>query len=167
MSLCVADGTWCCGGDVNSTACCAANVNRVAIAATVGVSSTSSTASAATSSTNNPTTTGTVPSVSPSATKGVSSSDNNGEKIGIWVGVGVGATCLIVAATVVYIVLRRRKGGKEYVGTIQSGDVPGNVRLNVPPKAELDTAADERFEVGSENHRRPYSGNVVYHEVHG
>jgi hypothetical protein len=109
--------------------------------------------------------TGTGPSVSSSATK-LASSNNNGERIGVGVGVGVGATCVIVAAIVVYMVLRRSKGGKGHVGTVQSGDTQAKFSLNVSPNVELDTGVHEIFEAGSESHHRPYYGNVVYHEVH-
>jgi hypothetical protein len=82
------------------------------------------------------------------------------------VGLGVGAACILVAAIAAYLVLRKRRREKEQYGSVQSGNTQGYVGPIVSPKAELDTRVYERAELGSGNHQTPYSGNVVYHEVH-
>ncbi|KAF8851907.1 hypothetical protein BDZ45DRAFT_765285 [Acephala macrosclerotiorum] len=120
------DGSWCCGG-VNAT-CCQAKAG-VVLAATIGVSSTSSSASSsATSQTSSSmgtsTSSGTSSTSSTSATNTPTSNASSGElgsgaKIGIGVGVAGGVIAIVTVAGAFFILRKRRVSDLSVHGTGQ------------------------------------------------
>jgi hypothetical protein len=80
----------------------------------------------------------------------------------------VGAICILAIGVVVYLVLQKRKQGKDNYGPVRTGNTTQEYLTPIDlQKVELDTRFyGERAELGSGNHQPPYSGNAVYHEVH-